>query len=108
VNQNLGLCATFAKDRSWEEMIEGFGLSAAPITTETFEEVSADLSIVKLRVGVTGCWGYAVEHLTTFGSDDDVLSRLSAGDGEAVCLAYTQTINTFMYARDGGKLSDLT
>jgi hypothetical protein len=55
VNQNLGLCVTFARDRSWEQMLEGFGLSAAPITTESFEQASYGGSTEKLRVGVAGC-----------------------------------------------------
>lgn len=109
VNQHLCATVTFAKDRSWQEMIEGFGLSPAAVTNETYDEATADLG-TKVRAGVTGRWGYAVEDVSLLGSNEDVLARLSANDGEAIALVYTQTINTFLYAADGKLVSgfDLT
>lgn len=58
-----------------------------------------------MRVGALHGWAYAVEHFTTRGADPDTLRRLSADGGEALALAFTQTISAFTYAADGEYVS---
>jgi hypothetical protein len=101
VDGYLGLCVTFARGRSWEQMLEGFGIRPEHAVEETFEEADADPNRPKVRVGTHEEWGYAVEHFTSRGSDPETLCRLSANGGEALALSYTQTIKLFMYAANG-------
>lgn len=104
VNQHLGLCLTFARGLSKEQMFGGFGLKPRHLVEETFEEAEtqADLSgRPKIRVGERDGWAYAVEHFTGRGSNPQTLCRLSANGGEALALGYTQTISTFLYTASG-------
>lgn len=69
MNQQLGLCLTFARGLSPEQLREGFGLdqrgAAADFEEETFDEADADPDRPKLRIGEFDGWAYAVEHFTT-------------------------------------------
>lgn len=109
LNDGVGLCATFARGLTREQMLEGFGLRADRAVEQTLTEADESaqaggrglLGRPRVRVGERDGWGYAVEHLTGRGSDERTLRRLSAMGGEAFALCYTLKINIFWYAAAG-------
>jgi len=110
VHQHLGVCVTFARGVSQQQLVERLGLRSGSMAEQTFEDVCSDVTHPKVRVGQFGAWAYAVEHLTTIGAAPATLRRLSERRSEALSLAYTQTASTFLYAANGVLLSgfDLT
>lgn len=110
VGQQLGLCLTFALGLSCEQMLDGFRVRPCELVRETFADASSDPSRPKVRIGDLDGWAYAVEHLTTAGSEPQTLCRLSVASEEAFSLAYSLTVCTFLYAASGDLVSgfDLT
>ena len=109
VGQRLGVCLTFARGISCEQLLAGFDLDSATAPRdameETFAEADDDPDRPKVRAGELDGWAYAVEHFTSKGAQPDTLCRLSANGGEALALVYTQTISAFNYAANGEYVS---
>ncbi len=104
VDQRLGVCLTFARGLTREQLVAGLGLTPPTLETtqvRTFDGADDDPDRPKVRIGEIDGWAYAVEHFTSRGGHPDTLSRLSAGRGGAFALVYTQTISAFSYAADG-------
>jgi hypothetical protein len=82
-------------------MLAAFGADMEAATVQGFFESVEDPDAQRVRVGRRGDWAYALEQFTAVGTDDHVLRGLSDNGREAFNLTYTQTIDTFSYARDG-------
>lgn len=91
----------FARGRSWQEMLEAFGLDPAAADNETLRD-QARSDHPTVRAGEHQGWGYGVQ--TMWDPADEQLERLSF-DGEAFELAYTETISGFRYATGGALVS---
>lgn len=104
VNQRLGACLTFARGSSWQQMLDGFGIPAAPcLPAEHPFDPYVDRS--RVQVGSNSQWGWAIEDFTAMGSAPATLGRLSSGGSEALALTLTETVSFFHYAADGSVVS---
>lgn len=92
----------FAKGRSWQEVLEAFGLDPAAAGEESLRDQAHPTDQPTVRAGEHQGWGYTVQ--TAWDPADGQLERLSI-DGEAFELAYTETISGFRYATAGAFVS---
>lgn len=99
VDQQLGLCLTFARGLTPDTMLTCLGADPTQAVDQTFEAATRDTK-PRARAGTTGHWAYTVERFTSHGSDEATLASLSTG-GEAFSLVYTLTTQQFWYARNG-------
>jgi hypothetical protein len=95
-------CLTFARDRAWQDLLADLGLDPAGASVRTEDEAIPALNGQAVRAVETGGgWAVAVETMSVLGTSTDVLSRLSAGGGEAVNLCWTPTNESFQYYAAG-------
>jgi hypothetical protein len=94
------VCTTFARDRSWQEMLEGFGLDPREAVRQSYAEAIETPGRPRVRAGESSGWAFAVEASSSNGTRPETLARLSGEGGEAFVLSYTPTISSFAYAAD--------
>jgi len=109
VNQRLGLCLTCCPRIPTDEVFHCFDIdptAAVWLPMPDREHTADDM----LAVGQDADWTFAIEGLTTRGSDESILTKLSLVANEAFSIAITQSIKTFLYAECGNMVSgiDLT
>lgn len=93
----------FAKGRSWQQMVQAFGLDPAAAREETLLEQGYPKDSPTVRAGEHEGWGYTIQ--TDFDSVDvEQLERLSI-DGDAFELIYTLMSCPFRYAAGGVMVS---
>ncbi|MDI2127762.1 DUF6461 domain-containing protein [Yinghuangia seranimata] len=113
-----GFCATFARGLSPEELLDR--LACAPEHTAVLdamdaEDLRGDLSsgededtvITILRAGSRGDWAYALEEVSLYASEPDVLARVSAGTEVAgLFRSAVRGVTWFSLWRDGRRIDD--
>jgi hypothetical protein len=89
-------------------MLDGFGIARGDALLP--EAVDPTAHAPRMGVADNPEWGWTIEQFTAKGSTAETLSRLTARGHEALSLAHTQTVSSFLYAADGSIVTgfDLT